>query len=292
MPEFSIIIPTYNRKAFLKKTIQSALNQTHLPLEIIVVDDGSTDGTESFIQENFSDKVTYLLQDNNERGAARNYGASVASGDYIYFLDSDDLLYADHLEKALAFMKLHPDLAWFFQEYEIVEGQRRKNIVYNRGNPVRSLLTEGNFMSCHGVFIRKDFFEEHRFNENRVLAGSEDYELWLRLAASQPLLVNTYVTSALVQHEDRSVFNFSLEKLIERKELMLELLLQNDRVTERFPAHLSSLRSHSYSYISLHAALIGAKKSAMTYWWKATLASPSSLLKKRSFAIFKHLLLR
>jgi glycosyltransferase involved in cell wall biosynthesis len=288
----SIIIPTYNRKTFLGKTIRSAMNQTRPPLEIIVVDDGSTDGTKTFILESFGDHVTYLSQENKERGAARNYGASVAKGEYIYFLDSDDLLYADHLEKAAAFLKLHSKPAWFFQEYEIIDNHNHKQLVYNRENPLKSLLTEGNFLSCHGVFIRKDFFEQHRFNENRVLAGSEDYELWVRLAAVQPLLINHHVTSALVQHDDRSVFNFKLTTLIERKELMLRLLLENKQVKENFRSYFPQLKSHTFSYISLHAALIGEKKSSMAYWWKGILASPACILKKRTLAIFKHLLLR
>ena len=277
---------------FLEKTIQSVLNQTSPPLEIIIVDDGSTDGTEAFIQKKFSDKVIYLAQENKERGAARNYGASMAKGEYIYFLDSDDLLYTNHLAEAANFLKLHDTPPWFFQEYEIIDGQHRKPINYNRNNPIKTLLSEGNFLSCHGVFIRKDFFDQHRFNETRALSGSEDYELWVRLAALQPLLVNPLVTSALVQHDERSVFNFNLEKLVERKELMLRLILSNAQVKKSFHSYFPALRSHTYSYISLHAALIGEKKSSIAYWWKAIIASPASFLKRRSFAIFKHLLLR
>lgn len=292
MPEFSIIIPTYNRKAFLEKTIQSVLNQSNPPFEIIIVDDGSTDGTEAFVQEKFGDEVTYLAQENKERGAARNFGASKAKGEYVYFLDSDDLLYANHLAAASNFLKLHDKPAWFFQEYEIIEGQHPKSINYNRKNPFETLMSEGNFLSCHGVFIRKDFFDQNRFNETRELAGSEDYELWVRLAAQEPLLVNPAVTSALVQHDERSVFNFKLDKLIERKELMLQLLLNNAQVEKSFHAYFPALRSHTYSYISLHAALIGEKKSSIAYWWKAIVASPASFFQKRNFAIFKHLLLR
>ena len=288
----SIIIPTYNRKAFLDKTIRSALNQTKKALEIIVVDDGSTDGTENFVRDTFGDQVIYLCQPNKERGAARNYGASVAKGDYIYFLDSDDLLYPDHIEKALGFLALHDRPAWFFQEYEVVDGQSKHGIKYNRDNPLGTLLTEGNFLSCHGVFIRKDFFEQHRFNEDRALAGSEDYELWVRLAAEQRLLINPVVTSALVQHDDRSVFNFNPDKLIERKELMLRLLLENKTVAKSFSSYFPQLKCHTYSYIALHAAMIGAKKSALKYWLKGILSAPTSFLKKRNLAIFKHLLLR
>lgn len=288
----SIIIPTYNRKAFLEKTIRSALDQTRPPLEIIVVDDGSTDGTEAFVLKHFSEKVTYLSQQNKERGAARNYGASVAKGDYIYFLDSDDILYSDHLEKAMTFLEHLNRPAWFFQEYEIIDDHQRKGIEYNRENPLKSLLTRGNFLSCHGVFIRKDFFEEHRFTESRALAGSEDYELWVRLAAEQPLIIHQVVTSALVQHDERSVFNFELEKLIVRKELMLQLLLGNMKVAKSFRSYFPKLQSHTYSYISLHAALIGEKRSSIAYWWKGLKASPSSLFEKRTFAIFKHLLLQ
>ena len=79
---FSVIIPTYNRAGFIAKTIQSVLDQLCRDFEVIIVDDGSSDGTEKVVQKNFSiDKVSFLRKENGERGAARNYGVQKARGE-------------------------------------------------------------------------------------------------------------------------------------------------------------------------------------------------------------------
>ena len=117
-PDFSIIIPTYNRADLIERTIDSALGQSYKNYEIIVVDDGSTDHTGKLVQEKYGDRVKYIKTANRERGAARNTGVNEASGRYVYFLDSDDLLYPQHLEKAVAFIEEH-DPKVFFQDYEI-----------------------------------------------------------------------------------------------------------------------------------------------------------------------------
>jgi len=89
MPTVSIIIPTYNRTNMVKEAIQSVLEQTYTDYEIIVVDDGSTDNTRETVTA-LSDKIIYIYQQNQGRSYARNHGISLAKGDYIAFLDSDD----------------------------------------------------------------------------------------------------------------------------------------------------------------------------------------------------------
>ena len=102
---FSIIIPTYNREKFIVKTIQSVLSQTYTNFELIIVDDGSTDNTEKFVRNVKDNRIKFFKKENKERGAARNYGTNKAKGDYITFLDSDDLLYSKYLEEANRFIQ-------------------------------------------------------------------------------------------------------------------------------------------------------------------------------------------
>lgn len=87
---FSVVIPTFNRKSLLEQTLRSVFEQTDQDFEILVVDDGSTDGTAAFV-ESLPEPVTLLRQQNRGPGAARNLGLSVAKGDYVAFLDSDDI---------------------------------------------------------------------------------------------------------------------------------------------------------------------------------------------------------
>ncbi|HLF46080.1 MAG TPA: glycosyltransferase family 2 protein, partial [Chitinophagaceae bacterium] len=97
---FSVIIPTYNRAHLIKETIDSVLRQTHPHFEIIIVDDGSTDDTKQVIENHFGKdaRVIYFYKQNEERGAARNFGLKQAKGDYAVFLDSDDLMLSPYLE--------------------------------------------------------------------------------------------------------------------------------------------------------------------------------------------------
>ncbi|MBR2141974.1 glycosyltransferase family A protein, partial [Anaerovibrio sp.] len=99
MPLFSVIIPTYNRERVIGKTIQSVLNQTNQDFEIIVVDDGSKDNTKSVVVNFQSDKIKYYYQQNQGAQVARNYGLSKATGDYVCFLDSDDVWLPSFLEE-------------------------------------------------------------------------------------------------------------------------------------------------------------------------------------------------
>lgn len=108
-PLVTVIIATYNRRHFLAQAIDSVLAQTYQPLELIVIDDGSVDGTAEMIQERYQDRVHYAYQENQGRSAARNHGLRLARGRYIAFLDSDDLWKPEKIERQVAFMEHHPE---------------------------------------------------------------------------------------------------------------------------------------------------------------------------------------
>ncbi|MDQ6977908.1 MAG: glycosyltransferase family A protein, partial [Ghiorsea sp.] len=92
----SIIIPTYNYAEYVHKAVESALNQTYQNIEIIVVDDGSTDNTAAVMQA-YAEQVIYIQQENQGAAAARNRGLLEAKGDFICFLDADDMYHADNI---------------------------------------------------------------------------------------------------------------------------------------------------------------------------------------------------
>ena len=110
MPRVSVIIPTYNREKYIAETINSVLDQTFSDYEIIVVDDGSADNTERLIREQFADEVIYLSKPNGGPASARNMGMRVAKGEYIAFLDSDDLWLPEKLAIQTRFMDAHPEI--------------------------------------------------------------------------------------------------------------------------------------------------------------------------------------
>ena len=100
-PRFSVVIPAYNREAIVGRAIQSVLDQSYSAFEILVADDGSTDGTAQVIAS-FGERVTLISRENGGAPAARNSGVFAATGDWIAFLDSDDYWTADHLKKMAA----------------------------------------------------------------------------------------------------------------------------------------------------------------------------------------------
>ena len=103
-PTVSVVIPTYNRSVTVRQAIRSAFSQSMAPLEVIVVDDGSTDSTQAVVareQEYWGQTLRLLTQEHGERSIARNRGIGAAQGDYIAFLDSDDLWRSNHLETSL-----------------------------------------------------------------------------------------------------------------------------------------------------------------------------------------------
>jgi glycosyltransferase involved in cell wall biosynthesis len=116
MTKISIAIPAYNSEFCLRETLESALNQTHPAHEILVVDDGSTDRTEE-VARSFGDRIRYIKQQNQGIAGARNTAIKEATGDWIAFLDHDDLILPTKLEKQLAIIEANPDLVVVYSAF-------------------------------------------------------------------------------------------------------------------------------------------------------------------------------
>jgi glycosyltransferase involved in cell wall biosynthesis len=144
-PLVSCIIPAYNGERFLGAAIRSALGQTHTNLEVIVVDDGSTDGTVEVVR-GFGDRVRYVHQDNAGPAAARNRGLAEARGAFLSFLDADDLWIAEKLAMQLARFRARPELSYSvgmvqnFWEDEVAEEAERMSD-HARARPIAGYVT-------------------------------------------------------------------------------------------------------------------------------------------------------
>jgi len=193
-PTITVVVPTYNRLRFLLEAIQSIFSQTRPPQEIIVIDDGSTDDTESAIAH-FGQSVRYIKQPNAGPAAARNNGMLHATGNFIAFLDSDDLWAPNRLEKQLEVLKLHPssDLLFGLESKFTLSGDENGCAIQNRQvmtalfregpvilDPLKLLLLE-NFIPTSSVLFRRECLKEVG-NIDRFLRQAEDYDFWLRFA--------------------------------------------------------------------------------------------------------------
>lgn len=296
-PFFSVVIPTYNRAYLLPATLHSLAQQQFTDFEVLLVDDGSTDNTRQVVAElsQHHPWLRYLPKTNGERGAARNHGSRNALGQYVTFLDSDDKLYPQHLKLAHQTLLSKQRPPWYAQNYEYIngEGQKVRNNRRYKGD-MNQRLIRGNDLSCMGVFLRKDLATQYFFDEDRRMTAGEDWELWLRVAVDHPLAYANHITGAMVEHDARSVLSLSAEELIARKQLMMEKVLNNPKITRHYsPADLRTFRASNYSFIALHIVLTGENKAiARTYLQKALQEDPFFLyyFGRRSQAILRRLL--
>ncbi|NJR15065.1 MAG: glycosyltransferase [Calothrix sp. CSU_2_0] len=118
-PKISVIIPTYNRSHLIKDAIESVLNQTYQDFELIIIDDGSTDNTKEVLAE-YGERLQYIYQENQGRSAARNHGLNLAKGEYIAFLDSDDVWFPDKLARQVPILKSAPDNVVLVHGYKCI----------------------------------------------------------------------------------------------------------------------------------------------------------------------------
>ncbi|GIV39095.1 MAG: hypothetical protein KatS3mg033_0895 [Thermonema sp.] len=290
---FSVIIPTYNRASFLARTLDSVLAQDFQDFEVIVVDDGSTDHTREVVApyEQREPRVRYFYKENGERAAARNFGVRQAQGSYVTFLDSDDLYYPHCLSAAHAFLQRHQNCAWFALAYEIRDenGRLLSSQAKRKGNLAEQLFA-GNLLSCIAVFVRRDIALKHPFQEDRTLAGSEDWELWLRLAARYPLPYANEVVACMMQHDARSVMEVNAARL-EARLLACMRYVEADEAVRALPAsYLRRFRTHAYAYLALHLALGKHPAKAFRYYLKALRISPLFFFHKKSAVILRELL--
>lgn len=290
---FSVVIPTYNRADFLRRTIESVLVQKLDDFELIVVDDGSTDRTKDVIRAISDPRVSYHYKINEERAAARNMGTRLSRGRYINFLDSDDLLYENHLSVASEFLEARGEPEFIHLGYEmrnsVTNETSRKNDLPPTANGV---LLQGNHFSCNGVFLRRDIAENHPFNQDRALSGTEDYELWLRLAGRYQLHCDNRITSVILEHEGRSVMERDRRKLEKRIELLEKYLFEDAEFVKSFEKDIPAFKAGNRIYIALHLALNTKRRGAIEYLIKAIACSPKSLTARAFYGTLKRLLFK
>ncbi len=187
----SVIIPAYNTEEFLAETIRSALDQTYRDYEVIVVDDGSSDETLN-VARSFEPQIKVLAQPNGGPASARNLGIRNSRGDYIAFLDSDDLWMSDKLEEQTEFMENNPAVGLVYSEaLMFTDNKGEMKITEKFGFPyepsLRTLLF-GNYIPNSTVMVRRTCIDKiGLLNESRELVGVEDYEYWMRIAKHFPI---------------------------------------------------------------------------------------------------------
>ena len=199
-PLVSVIMPTYDRAAVLMEAVESVLRQTYPHLELLVIDDGSTDDTLERLNKIEDGRLRVILANHRGAASARNRGLKEARGEFIGFCDSDDLWVAEKLTWQVDYLRKHPEAslvygdAASFRDGKIEIRSYFKERTPSQGDAFPALLQK-NFIPSGSVLMRKVCLDEiGYFNES--LKTSEDYELWLRFCLRFQV---SYVSKVLVK---------------------------------------------------------------------------------------------
>ncbi len=193
--KITVVIPTYNRADFLSKTIESVLNQTTKPDEVIVVDDGSTDNTKQILK-NYD--IKYIYQANQGVSVARNTGIQYATNDWICFLDSDDIWEQSKLTKQIDFHKNNSDILisytdelWIYNNKIIKQTSKQQK----EANPTFLNSIDLCKIGASTVMVHKTIFDNIGLFDSKLTA-CEDYDMWLRILRKYKI---GYLDEKLVQ---------------------------------------------------------------------------------------------
>lgn len=221
MPDFSIIIPLYNKESYVSETIQSVLNQTHANWELLIVNNGSTDNSVNVVRKYNDSRIKLMNSLGQGPGVARNYGIKKARGEWIQFLDADDLLKSDHLEKQLEVANAHLECDIVVCRWEeFVEGNKDKKLL---NNPVgygmgEQALKDGAIAfapwAIHAASIKRNKLNNNFYWPeplDRFLG--EDIAFWFKLVNSYKVAYGWHCTALYrTQTPDCRTQNFNPEK--------------------------------------------------------------------------------
>lgn len=209
-PYFSIVVPTYNRANLIGFTLDSLLAQEFPAFEVLIIDDGSKDNTVEVVKRYLSDsRVQYLPKENGERGVARNYGLARARGEYVLFLDSDDLLHPNHLSTlriAITSQAVPPNFIATKYDFDRSGQRRPSDLALLPAGPLGfENFIQGNALACN-ICVRRANPSLKKFEEDRRYAAIEDWMFMLENTQyGEVVQLIDAVTLTMNDHDQRSM---------------------------------------------------------------------------------------
>lgn len=249
MPKVSVIIPAYNAMSYLPETIESVLQQTFTDLEILIVNDGSSDNIVEWASSLTDPRIKLISQTNQGVSAARNTALSKAKGEYIAFLDADDLWQQTKLEKQVQFLDNHPTVGlvatWMILTDEDNNPLSEVKIDFKQGN-IRKEIIEISLIPCGSIpMVRHVCFDKVGLFDSTLRFG-EDWEMWTRIAANYDFGLIKELLVYYRQHSKNSSKNSQ------------EILPDFDRLIEKMfssaSAELLPIKAKTYGRMNLYIA--------------------------------------
>jgi len=281
-PFVTVVIPAYNAEATIRETINSVLNQTLNNFELFVIDDGSTDATRAIVAEFADPRVHGFSFDHAGPSSARNRGIERASGEFVAFLDADDLWLPDKLLDQTKILLQQPKTALVYSWTDCIdEGGRflrHGSHVRAEGKVYEQLLSRNFIDNGSAPMVRRCAFEEvGPFDEN--YRAGEDWDMWLRLAHRYPF---SFVPSVQVLYRVHG--NSLVSKVEQQLECVIAVLHKG---LERLPATpereqiKNTVTSNIYKYLSVRLVETGNSRQhglqAGRYWWSFMTTTPTPI---------------
>lgn len=279
----TLVMPAYNSVGYIQTALDSALEQTHPPNELIVVDDGSQDGTAEFLQRRYGERVQVIRQSNAGPAAARNNGVRHAQGNWIAFLDADDSWLPEKLERQAALIADGVGIVHCFNEGDQPHHRPDEPEI------TFEVMWRKNYIGTSTAMVRKQAFEQVQgFQEDRRFIGAEDYNLWLRIIGSgyrvatlrEPLARYTPTAHSLMSQVLRVVQGESLniQHIAEHFQLSREMVVQKQvAIWQEYGETLLWLRDKREAR-KLYAQVLKAQPSSRAMLNYLATFVPTSLL--------------
>ena len=272
-PKVSVVIPAYNSVKFLPDALESALQQTFKDIEVIIINDGSSDNTQQWVLKHNDPRITLISQQNLGKSAARNRGISHSKGEYIAFLDADDIWEPTKLEKQVNCLDAHPDVGlvytWTALADETGLPTGRITASHSAGRVWKSLILK-NILGCGSTpTIRRQCFDTvGLFSPDLPLA--QDWDMWLRIAAYYDFAV---IKQPLVRYRKHSG-NTSIKWPLMQKCSCLVL----ERAFQSAPADYLDSYDRAYTSLYLYLGWLAIRKQsvrqAFIFWRKSQETTP------------------
>lgn len=278
MPKVSVIIPAYNAMNYLPETVDSALAQSFTDFEIIIINDGSTDNLELWYSHLADSRVKLISQSNQGKSVAVNNGISQSQGEYIAFLDADDLWEVTKLEKQVNCLDTRPDVGliytWTALTDETGKPTGRFLTSHAEGNVWKSLILK-NILTCGSTpMVRRQCFDTVGLFSPE-LPPAEDWDMWLRIAAHYEFAV---LKQPLVRYR-KHPGNISAQWQLMQKSSCLVL----ERAFKAAPVDYSDIYGQAYTSLYLYFGWLALQKNAyqqaLHFWQKSQETSLSFLSK-------------
>ena len=283
--KFSVIIPAYNAALYIKNSINSVLNQTISDFEILIVDDGSTDHTREIVLTFQDERLHYVYQINGGVSSARNTGISNAKGEYICFLDADDIWKSNHLAVVSQLIEKYPEVAVYLTGHEILMNDGR--VISKRcpivcgdlqsNNAFKHIWEYGYFFNTNSVVSKKSAIDAVGRFEVGVKNGEDD-DMWYRLFSFFSVAISSEITTTYIRENSRATIKKTFVDDWVFLHRVDKIMASNDVSDEKKDYLRRILEQRKLSFVR-YCILIGDKKTA----WEQMKTIDKRLLKKKKY---------